>query len=244
MSLLREMPGAGVQPNEVSYSAAISACEKAGRCDEALSLLREMPAAGVQPNVSATARPSLPARRLAGGRRRCRCLNARCLLQACGQTSSATARPSLRARRQASGRRRCRCCARCPMRACRPDVISYSAAISACEKAGRCDAALSLFQTMREDDVRPDVISYSAAISACEKAGRCDEALSLFQTMREDDVRPDVISYSAAISACEKAGQWEKALSLLREMPAAGVAARRDQLQRRHLGVREGWPVR
>ena len=61
-------------------------------------------------------------------------------------------------------------------------MISYSAAISACEKAGRCDEALSLLREM------PDVtacnqtcISYSAAIQACAAAQQPDEALRLFK---------------------------------------------------------------
>merc|ERR1712174_165257 len=52
-----------------------------------------------------------------------------------------------------------------------PDVISYSAAISACEKGGETAKALEIFDEMKQNNVWPDVISYSAAISACEKGG-------------------------------------------------------------------------
>ena len=53
-----------------------------------------------------------------------------------------------------------------------PDVISFSAAISACEKGGQWERALSLLEDIKSRGVEPDVISFSAAISACEQ---CDE---------------------------------------------------------------------
>ena len=61
-----------------------------------------------------------------------------------------------------------------------PDTITYNAAISACEKGGRPDKALELFDHLLKEGpnfptpVYPDTITYSAAISACEKAGRAD----------------------------------------------------------------------
>ena len=82
----------------------------------------------------------------------------------------------------------------------RPDVISYNAAISACEKAGRCDDALSLLQKMREDGVQPNVISYSAAIQACAAAQQPDEALRLFKEALRS-VEPDCITFNAVLDA-------------------------------------------
>ena len=104
-----------------------------------------------------------------------------------------------------------------------PNVITYSAAISACEKGKKWEKALSLLEQMRDARIKPDVISYSAAISACEKGGQWERALSLLEQMRGEGIEPDVISYSAAISACEKGSQWEKALSLLEQMRDEGI---------------------
>ena len=44
-----------------------------------------------------------------------------------------------------------------------PDIITYNAAISACEKG-------ELLAEMRSVSVLPDVIIYNAAISVCEKS--------------------------------------------------------------------------
>jgi len=47
-----------------------------------------------------------------------------------------------------------------------PGVISYSAAISACEKAQECGQALGLMRELQCSHLKPNVISYSATISA------------------------------------------------------------------------------
>ena len=46
-----------------------------------------------------------------------------------------------------------------------PNVITYSALISACEKGKQPERALELFEAMKRQGVVPDVITYSALIS-------------------------------------------------------------------------------
>ena len=65
-------------------------------------------------------------------------------------------------------------------------MISYSTAISACEKARKWKPALSILESMRSAGVLPNVVSYNAAISACAKCGRWLEALSVFELLTED----------------------------------------------------------
>jgi len=115
-----------------------------------------------------------------------------------------------------------------------PNVVSYSAAISACEKAGRADDALALLDELkvraqRDPSMRPSVVTYSAAIAACAKAGRADDALELFDELKalarhDSSMRPNVVTYSAAIAACGKAGLVDRATTLLAELN--DVAAR------------------
>ena len=50
-----------------------------------------------------------------------------------------------------------------------PNVITYNAGISACEKGGQWPEALSLLREMGDATLDPDVITYSAGISACEE---------------------------------------------------------------------------
>ncbi len=109
------------------------------------------------------------------------------------------------------------------VRAAAADVISYSAAISACEKGAQPEQALQLLPGMQQQSVEPDVISYSSAISACEKAAQPEQTLQLLREMQRQSVGPNVISYNAAISCCAKGARPEQALQLLREMQRQSV---------------------
>jgi len=113
-------------------------------------------------------------------------------------------------------------CRRC--KGIESDVYTYSALISACEKAGQSDRAFGVYADMRREGVAPDVYTYSALISACEKAGQSDRAFGVYDEMRREGVEPTVITYNALISACAYVGQWRRALVVSdKDMPHAGV---------------------
>jgi len=63
----------------------------------------------------------------------------------------------------------------------RPNVIVYSALISACGKGKQSERALDLFETMRCQGVLPDVIACGTLISACEN--RLEWALGMWYKM-------------------------------------------------------------
>jgi pentatricopeptide repeat protein len=54
-----------------------------------------------------------------------------------------------------------------PQTLLRRSVITYSALISACEKAGQWEAALELFGRMTSEGCAPNVITYNSLITAC-----------------------------------------------------------------------------
>merc|ERR1712226_930698 len=60
-----------------------------------------------------------------------------------------------------------------------PDVITYSAAISACEKGKQPQTAMSLLASMQRHGLTPNAIAYKAAISSCEKGQQTCKAMSL-----------------------------------------------------------------
>ena len=70
-------------------------------------------------------------------------------------------------------------------------MISYNAAISACEKGSQWEKALGLLQEMTSSGIKPNVISYNAAISACEKGSQWEKALGLLQEMPSSGIKPD-----------------------------------------------------
>ena len=93
-----------------------------------------------------------------------------------------------------------------------PSVISYNAAISACEKGGQWEPALQLLEEMKSSGIEPDVISYSAAISACEKGGRRERVLELLDEINAESLS-QTSSRTAPPSVCVRmasqgSGRW------------------------------------
>ena len=98
------------------------------------------------------------------------------------------------------------------------NVISYNAAISACEKGSQWQEALELLAEMQAQGLEPNVISYSAAISACEKGEQWEKSLFLLTIMPQSILQPCVICYQSAVLACSKAFQWRQSLQLFQDM--------------------------
>ena len=103
----------------------------------------------------------------------------------------------------------------------RPDVVTYSSVISACEAAGEWQRALGALQkVMDENDEGSEyaglnLYCFNAAISACEKGGAWVEALELYERMLEEGgpIMPNFVTLSSLIEALDKAGQKELAQS-------------------------------
>lgn len=65
------------------------------------------------------------------------------------------------------------------------DVISFNAAISACQKRGKWETAVLLLFRMCSVRVAPDMTSFDAAICACEGSGNWQAASALILTVAE-----------------------------------------------------------
>ena len=107
-----------------------------------------------------------------------------------------------------------------------PDVISYTSAISACEKGGQSQlwqVALTVFDAMARVKVVPSSITYNVTPCAVGNGGQWRKVLLLFEEMPNARVTPEVVSYSSAISAFEKGGQWQLALLLFEAMSKSKV---------------------
>ena len=61
-----------------------------------------------------------------------------------------------------------------------PDVITYNALISACEKGALPQRALQLLEAMLHQGLLPDGITYIALVSAYEKGALQQRALKLW----------------------------------------------------------------
>ena len=99
------------------------------------------------------------------------------------------------------------------------NVITYSSALSACEKGCRWEFSLHVFREMVMAGVERNKIAFKSAIYACERGSNWPSALRL---LSETEVVTDVdpISYSVAIFAGETAGALPQAISSLRLIKA------------------------
>jgi pentatricopeptide repeat domain-containing protein 1 len=66
-----------------------------------------------------------------------------------------------------------------------PNVITYSSAITACDRAGEWQQALHLLQCMTDVAVQPNAITYSAVMSALARKGRYSEAMELLNNIKQ-----------------------------------------------------------
>mmetsp|Transcript_10079 Transcript_10079/g.28942 ORF Transcript_10079/g.28942 Transcript_10079/m.28942 type:complete len:760 (+) Transcript_10079:484-2763(+) len=105
------------------------------------------------------------------------------------------------------------------------DVWCFNAAISAAAKLNNLKLAMSLLQTMDEQQVEGDVVTYTSLLKACQTCASAEQATAILQLMAERGVDPNVKTYTTAISAFTRAGDWERAMELFDDMEEAGVEA-------------------
>ena len=110
-----------------------------------------------------------------------------------------------------------------------PNVISYSASISACEKGAMWQAALALFHKLPKAKIHPNLHAQNATISACEKATQWQQALAIFHSA---EVSPDVVTcrclrgmgscsifLSPEVGSCCIEWQWGTPIRVYPKMP-------------------------
>lgn len=102
---------------------------------------------------------------------------------------------------------------------CDADVIAFNAAISACEKGG-WEVAFHLLNLLKLRSLRENLTTYNSILSVCGRSREWQRALELFSSLQ----LRDVISYNACITACGQVSQWQHALFLMSELGAQGAA--------------------
>ena len=122
-----------------------------------------------------------------------------------------------------------------------PDVIIYSAAVTACEKAMSWQQALRILSSMEAAKVLADVVACSAAISACEKCGKWQEALHLLSGARGQPIMQWSEAHLMGRPKCEALHVYLKNLCSLRH--AYWEQAQRCNTERLHQCLREGKPM-
>lgn len=103
-------------------------------------------------------------------------------------------------------------------RGMRPDAVSFSCTIVACQRGGKSKLALQLFDEMLQAKLVPKGYLFATLISACERNGDWERAIGLFETMKE--MRIDDPSVAMAARSITYNWPW-----LIQLMPPALVAA-------------------
>ncbi|CAE8586321.1 unnamed protein product [Polarella glacialis] len=109
------------------------------------------------------------------------------------------------------------------------DVVTSSAAVSACSQAGKWQTSLVCARWAASEGIRGDVVFCNAVLTACSRAGEWQRAFSLLRnfgisTAGQESPRLDLVSFNAAASACERSGEWRLALALYSELPTQGLS--------------------
>ncbi|CAJ1339279.1 unnamed protein product [Effrenium voratum] len=211
------MPTVLVEPNFVTYGAALSALSRGEKWREALELFTVLPQRGVESGII-----SVTATLTACGRAACWQEALELLSWARQEHLQPTVICYSSALSALERGNRWDCAlglfAEMEENYIAPNTISFSAAISACEKCGQWQTSLRLLEQMYHREVAPDVVCYSAAISSCEKAAEWAMALFLLAEMPRARCEANAISYNAAMGACENCNQWQAAIQLFEDM--------------------------
>lgn len=196
-------------PSEISFNAALSACERGVQWQHALALLADMRLAEVTPTsvslntvVSACEKGAQWKVALA-------------LLEDIKASSSSEADIEEASEPTSD-------------LGVSAQVASFNAAMSECKAFGQWQRALSLLQEMRSARVQVDEKSFAMAISACERGDEWEHAVSLLEDMREALITPNVMNYGAAIATCAKAGRLEQVMLLLEDLESNGLRIQKD----------------
>ncbi|CAE8737196.1 unnamed protein product [Polarella glacialis] len=181
---LQDLRQRGLQPDVVSFTAATTACGAAERWDDVLQLLAELQFAGIRGdtilfNSAITACEG------------CQWVASLHLLAKMGVNHLTSDVVSLNAGASAleKGSQWCRVVDLmldfAKQRRVRPDSITYSASMAACNRAGNWSLALWLFTRMLQLALRPSTITCEAALRACEMGMNSHPVPGLLQLSRQ-----------------------------------------------------------
>ena len=112
--------------------------------------------------------------------------------------------------------------------AAKPNVFTYSAAISACARAGEWEPALRLLDEMEDSGLQVSeggrrtraLILALILVLVLATATALPPALTFYPP--PSNLQPDAVAFNAALHACRSGSQWRAALETLRRMQDAG----------------------
>lgn len=105
-----------------------------------------------------------------------------------------------------------------------PELSTYLQLLTMLAKAKQPAQALSLFESLLEDNLRPTPVIFTALLTVLTKTNRFRKAVEVFESMRlYEGCLPDKYTYTAMIKGCCEAGLYDQAWKIFDEMAVEGV---------------------
>eukprot|EP00929_Paragymnodinium_shiwhaense_P009219 TRINITY_DN113300_c0_g1_i1.p1 TRINITY_DN113300_c0_g1~~TRINITY_DN113300_c0_g1_i1.p1 ORF type:complete len:279 (+),score=75.22 TRINITY_DN113300_c0_g1_i1:122-958(+) len=104
-----------------------------------------------------------------------------------------------------------------------PNVISYGALLSACDKANAWRIAVGLLQTSSCDAVELSTVALNSLLSACGGSKQWSKAQNCVVEQLQEGLASSVTTLGAAVSSCQRSSTWRCAVQLLFWPGLAGV---------------------
>ncbi|CAK9069398.1 unnamed protein product [Durusdinium trenchii] len=106
----------------------------------------------------------------------------------------------------------------------KPNVVAFSAAMTALARGSHWQRVLDLLLTMRFMREVPNEVTLLAALDACGRGRQWVVALALLATSWSCRIRVSQSSYTVATWPVQMFRRWEQCLSLVADMPVTGIA--------------------
>eukprot|EP00438_Fugacium_kawagutii_P020542 Skav202306 [mRNA] locus=scaffold60:94861:101327:+ [translate_table: standard] len=181
LQCLEEIFSRSLQVSDISFNSAITACGKAAQWQAAVNLLYQMPSAALMPDViSYNAAVAACTQQWA--------MALQIFTQMALPEVFRGGRVSSRLPHQDASRPVVRIFSAFSkaLPLVSPDIITYNAVVSACEKGGQWALALSIFNQMLEsksESLKPNPMTYQGLLSACERESE-NSALAMLDAFR------------------------------------------------------------
>ncbi|CAL1389913.1 unnamed protein product [Linum trigynum] len=104
------------------------------------------------------------------------------------------------------------------VKALKPNLVTYTALVTALCDLGRVNEVSELVCRMREEGLVLDVVFYSNWISGCLREGMLKDALQKHYDMVKEGIMSDAVSYTILIDGLSKQGSVEKTVGFLHKM--------------------------
>lgn len=118
------------------------------------------------------------------------------------------------------------------------DPVFWNVMISGYGKHGECEAAIEIFDLLREEKVEPSLATFTAVLSACSHCGDVEKGIQVFSLMQEEyGFRPSTDHIGCMVDLLCRCGRLREAKEVIDQMsePSSSVYSSLLGACRQHL---------